>query len=210
MEIWSHLLSDEKNTMNIPHLPFYFIRHGETDWNRLNKIMGQKDIPLNERGITQAHHATVLLKKIKFGKIWSSPLQRARQTAEIINKSFSYPIDYHDKLMERHWGVNEEGPPEQFLPDLRPTFRIREDKDDKIPEGAEPYCEFEARVIEAFKEILIPNPIPPLVVGHGGVFRVLTNLLANSTFSVENCALYLFRPPEHPTHPWVVMSLSDE
>lgn len=40
----------------IPHQPFYFMRHGEMDWNRSNLIMGQMDIPLNETGIRQAHN----------------------------------------------------------------------------------------------------------------------------------------------------------
>lgn len=194
--------------IGVPLLPFYFIRHGETDWNRLNKIMGQQDIRLNERGISQAHDAKNFLKNIEFGKIWSSPLQRARQTAEIINETFNYSIDYNRYLKERGWGAGEGKSHEHFFPDMKPTFKVKESEEGKIPEGAETYSAFEARVILAFQEILIPNHKPPLVVGHGGTFGVLSNLLAGTTLVAENCALYFFRPPEHSTHSWFVVNLN--
>lgn len=41
-------------TDNIPAIPFYFVRHGQTDWNSEGKLMGQNDIPLNNIGIKQA------------------------------------------------------------------------------------------------------------------------------------------------------------
>ncbi len=190
--------------MTIPHLPFYFIRHGETDWNRSNRIMGQTDIPLNETGIIQAHEAKELLRKMAFGRIWSSPLQRARQTAEIVKENSFYPIDYKEYLKERGWGQGEGQFHEALL-----DFRGKELNEANLPEGAEPYKAFEKRVIRAFTEILTESAEqPPLVVGHGGIFWILTKLLANSSLPAENCTLYFFRPPEHPSHPWFIRLLS--
>jgi broad specificity phosphatase PhoE len=64
----------------LPLKPFYFIRHGETEWNRRNIIMGSKDIPLNELGLQQAHEASRVLENESFDVIVSSPKIRAQQT----------------------------------------------------------------------------------------------------------------------------------
>lgn len=64
--------------------PFYFLRHGETDWNLEHKAMGSQDIPLNNRGLSQVLNAVKLLKNESIGTIVSSPLLRARKTADII------------------------------------------------------------------------------------------------------------------------------
>lgn len=168
--------------------------------------MGQTDIPLNETGITQAHEAKEFLKKIEFGKIWSSPLQRARQTAEIINENLEYPINYNDHLKERGWGKGEGQFHETLL-----DFKGIKLSEAKLPKGAEPYETFERRVVRALNEILTESAEhPPLVVGHNGIFWVLTKLFASSSFSAENCALYFFRPPEHPSYPWFIVNLKNE
>lgn len=65
----------------------YFIRHGETDYNRQGLIQGQIDIPLNENGILQAEAAAAYFaeKNIKFDRVYSSPLIRAHKTAAIVS-----------------------------------------------------------------------------------------------------------------------------
>ena len=65
----------------LPLKSFYFIRHGETDWNRQSIIMGQTDIPLDDTGIHQAHQAKDILKTENVSAIYTSPLQRAYETA---------------------------------------------------------------------------------------------------------------------------------
>lgn len=58
------------------------IRHGETDWNVLGKVQGRTDIPLNSTGIVQAEKCAELLKLSKWDVIITSPLKRAKETAE--------------------------------------------------------------------------------------------------------------------------------
>lgn len=198
------MLFYEKIPMNIPCFPFYFMRHGETDWNRSNLIMGQTDIPLNETGIGQAHEAKKMLTKIEVEKIYSSPLQRARQTAEIINEDIRCPIVYMDYLKERGWGKGE-GQFHETISD----FKGIELSVATPPEGAEHYNIFEDRVVLAFNKILAQPSKLPLIVGHGGIFWILTKLLAESSFPLENCALYFFKPPEYPGHPWLIVNLND-
>ena len=63
---------------------FYFLRHGETDWNKQQKIMGQSDIPLNETGVLQAKTVVEKIQVLSIDVIVTSPLKRAYKTAEII------------------------------------------------------------------------------------------------------------------------------
>ena len=195
--------------MSIPHYPFYFLRHGETDWNRMNLIMGQTDIPLNENGNKQVQEVRNDLKEINLSRIWSSPLRRAQQTADILNKPYNYFLEYHDSLKERCWGKGEGESHDQFLPDQTPILNAKNIDNGEIPEGAEAYDTFEARIILAFQEILNPSPNPPLVVSHGGVLQVLSIILRTSLTPAKNCSLYYFYPPELEIHPWQITNLSE-
>jgi broad specificity phosphatase PhoE len=97
------------NHHTIPLKPFYFIRHGQTDWNREHRLMGQTDIPLNEHGINQAQEAASYFKKSAhlIEKIISSPLLRSKKTAQIIGNTLNLPITYCDGLKEVSFGVAE-------------------------------------------------------------------------------------------------------
>lgn len=87
--------------ITIPHIPFYFVRHGETDWNKINQALcPQDDIPLNETGLLQAIHAREKLNSLNITKIYSSPLVRAKQTAEIINEDLQVHLEFHTGLRE--------------------------------------------------------------------------------------------------------------
>lgn len=82
----------------------YFVRHGETEWNKLGIMQGHKDIELNEEGKKQAQIVSGKLSGVKFDKVFSSPLKRAKQTAEII--SGCVPI-IDERLIERFNGELE-------------------------------------------------------------------------------------------------------
>ncbi len=85
----------------------YVVRHGQTDWNVEKKMQGSADIPLNEKGIEQAYETKNNLKGKKIDIIISSPLIRARQTADIINEDLNLPIIYDKYLKERNYGEFE-------------------------------------------------------------------------------------------------------
>jgi uncharacterized phosphatase len=87
---------------------FAFIRHGQTDWNRDDKLQGSSDIPLNDIGREQAHEAARLLAGGGWTAIVSSPLKRARETAEIIAADLGIELgpSYPD-LVERDYGSLE-------------------------------------------------------------------------------------------------------
>lgn len=62
----------------------YIVRHGETDWNKEHRLQGQTDIPLNEQGLSLAEVTGKALREVPFDLCFSSPLQRAKQTADRI------------------------------------------------------------------------------------------------------------------------------
>ena len=82
------------------------VRHGETDWNLDGRLMGQKDIPLNNKGREQAKILRNKLADMNFNCCYSSPLSRAKETAEIICKD-KCEIIYDDNLRERSGGELE-------------------------------------------------------------------------------------------------------
>lgn len=89
-------------------MTFAFIRHGQTDWNRDDKLQGSSDIPLNELGRRQASDAAALLADSGWQLVVSSPLLRARETAEIIAGELGIELgpSYPD-FVERDYGPLE-------------------------------------------------------------------------------------------------------
>lgn len=89
-------------------LELIFVRHGETDSNKRRTFCGWTDAGLNEEGIRQAEAAARKLSSIVPAAIYSSPLSRASQTAEIVNRNYGLEITYSDSLKERNFGVWED------------------------------------------------------------------------------------------------------
>ena len=84
------------------------IRHGQTDWNAADRMQGTSDIPLNDTGRQQARDAVALLADFDWDVIVSSPLERARETAEIIADGLGLELGRsYDLLIERHYGEGE-------------------------------------------------------------------------------------------------------
>src|SRR5438067_11542 len=77
---------------------FYYLRHGETDWNREHRAQGHNDIPLNETGVAQAYAAVPALARCGIATVCTSPLARARRTAEIVNETLGRPLVVIDAL----------------------------------------------------------------------------------------------------------------
>lgn len=160
---------------------FYFVRHGETDWNKESRIQGHTDIPLNETGRQQAEHAVGVLARQPIDIIVTSCLGRAYETASIINAGLQKPLIVCDGLKERNFGKYE-----GLLVDEFDTLRNNMMQDGLPPEEngypcpplGEPYAEFRVRVITAFTKHLEEYAEKNvLFVAHGGVYRVLRRCL---------------------------------
>lgn len=83
------------------------VRHGETDWNANGKLQGQTNIPLNNTGKKQAEKCRDYLLRAHWDVMISSPLIRAKETAEIINNALELPMIIMDHFKERHFGQGE-------------------------------------------------------------------------------------------------------
>lgn len=88
-------------------LTVYLIRHGETAWNKEGRCQGVTDIPLTETGIRQARAVANTLEQAPLCRILTSPLQRARDTADLIAKPHSVSPEYHAELKEWDQGKLE-------------------------------------------------------------------------------------------------------
>jgi len=87
---------------------FGLVRHGQTDYNLRDLFQGSSDIPLNATGREQAHHALDHVPDIAWDVVVSSPLLRARQTAQIIARDHGIPLGPTDpRLAEIDWGEAE-------------------------------------------------------------------------------------------------------
>ena len=97
----------------------YFIRHGETDFNKRCLIQGMSDIPLNDKGIHQAELAADWFKQqgIVFDEVFSSPLVRARKTAAIVSGRTFEEVHPDARIQEMDFGVDE-GKPYSMIRDL--------------------------------------------------------------------------------------------
>ena len=85
----------------------YIVRHGETDWNRQKKVQGHTDIPLNEYGRHLAEETAEGMKDIPIDIGYTSPLKRARETAEIILKGRNIPLLDEPRIQEIGFGICE-------------------------------------------------------------------------------------------------------
>ncbi len=146
-------------------IPFWFLRHGETDWNAQGLSQGNTDIPLNGVGLAQARRAAKTLAGIGgIATVVASPLVRARVTAEIAAEALGLPVELDPGLQEVSFGEQEGKPMGDWYDDwIAGSY---------TPEGAEPFAVLLARAVAAVNRATA-KPAPVLVVAHGALFRAL-------------------------------------
>ena len=183
----------------LPAVPFYYIRHGETDSTKHNIVHGATDIPLNQTGIQQAHAAAQKLKKHSIATIVSSPLKRARQTAQIIAQDLEKPVIVIDDLRERSAGALEG---EHYS-----SWLLSWITDKMMHHGVESPQKFTQRVHKAIAHALtLPGPV--LIVAHGGVYSALDDVL-NITYIdyLPHALPLLYTPPSAKNPAWQITAL---
>lgn len=143
-------------------------RHGQTNWNVEKRIQGRTDIELNDKGIEQAYQTKENLENEKIDLIICSPLKRAKQTADIINKDRNIPIIYDERLLEICYGENEGRLHDDF--DYDGFWNIIDTHEYK---DAENVNRFIKRVHDFLEDIKKYEEENILIVTHNGVCRAI-------------------------------------
>ena len=148
-------------------------RHGETDDNAPPaRVQGWRDTPLNDRGRAQARELARAVADEGIRTLWTSPLSRARETAEIVGAELGLEPREDDRLRESRRGAWEGRLIEEIRrdePDAWDAWR-RAGESFRFPGGGESLAEHMARVGAALDDIAAA-PLPALVVCHGGTIR---------------------------------------
>lgn len=174
-------------------MKIYSTRHGQTDYNKKDYILGTTDIELNETGLKQAKELAERIKSsgIHIDIIVASPMKRAAKTAEIVASVNSLSVETDDRLREWNYGKYEghHRSAEGFAENKR-EFGVR------MGETGESLLELSHRVYSALDSIIEKyDGKNVLIVSHGGVCRIIetyfNNLTTNeySNWFMENCQL---------------------
>lgn len=155
-------------------MKIFLIRHGETDWNLAGRLQGRENIPLNDTGRQQAEgcgEALAAMSGMKWMAVYTSPLSRARETADIIAAVLGVRDVFEDAdLMERDYG-KASGLTEPERKNLFP---------DGLYEGVEDWELLRNRVYDAIKRCakkFYPENI--IVVSHGSAINSILAELSN-------------------------------
>lgn len=151
---------------------FGLLRHGQTDWNINFLLQGVTDIPMNETGLAQVTLAAQAIQAKDWDVVLTSPLTRAKQTAEIIADHVGFKdVFEHELLIERSFGEAEGLSHEQW--------RAKYSNLDEIPGG-------ESRTQLAARSKLLLEHISTefkgqrvLAISHGALIRELLSIASN-------------------------------
>lgn len=166
-------------------------RHGQTDWNINLRLQGTADIPMNQFGIDQVRRAADLLEPGSWDVVISSPLGRAKQSAEIVAERLGISqVPTHDLLLERAFGVGEGM--------LYEEWNQKYSQLDQIP-GAESASEVTARAEKLLEMVARDFPGQRVLsISHGALIRFVLQVVTAGEIPpkgerLENASLNVVR-----------------
>ena len=147
------------------------VRHGQTDDNAAGLILGHRDPPLSDHGRDQARRLAASLRETEVAAVWTSPLRRARETAEIVAAGRGISPIPCAELIESYRGRWEGFPVARLAreePRLFEAF-VSGEEDFRFP-GGESLLEQRLRTRDALDRI-VQGALPAVVVAHAGTVR---------------------------------------
>ena len=188
------------------------MRHGQTNYNKEHRLQGRKNIPLSDKGLSQAAATRdeMIAAGLHFDRVLSSPLERAVQTAEIVGGVNREQIAREERIIEIDFGPLEGQQVESLDDNMRNFFN---DPAEYIPpEGAESYAELLTRMgsfLSAMREDKSDDTI--LAVSHGAALHALYMLVTGITLeyywdkAIGNCGWFVI---SNETGEWEIISES--
>lgn len=158
-------------------MKLYVIRHGETDWNVEGRLQGRTNIPLNEKGRELARITARRLQDVKFTRIYTSPLDRARETAMIIKGDREIPVIEEERLQEISFGIYEGYhclKDKYDIPDPAFSYFFSKPEAYVAPERAESIEELCKRATSFYQELIQDEALQNeviLISTHGAALR---------------------------------------
>jgi probable phosphoglycerate mutase len=158
----------------------YFVRHGESEANTQHVISNRESpFELTERGREQARALAGKLMDISFTAVFSSPVLRARETADILSESLGQTYQVTEALREYDCGILEERSDVESWKLHRKYYEdwtLRHDFSSK-PKGGESFVDIQNRFLPFIESLKQTNESHVLLVGHGGIFHLMLPLL---------------------------------
>lgn len=196
---------------------FTLLRHGESQGNFEGRHQGQADFPLTERGRDQANAllARWKLEQKEFDLVISSPLWRARQTAEILAEGLGVPLEFDQLWMERNNGLLAGLSPEEVRQTLpQPTFIHPYQA---VGQTGESQWQLYLRAGTAVQSLFSHPPGKYLIVSHGGLLNMFFYAVLGITpqpnfhgprFRFNNAAFatLTYNPASHH---WYILGVND-
>jgi broad specificity phosphatase PhoE len=178
----------------------YLARHGQTAYNLEGRFQGQLPVPLDDTGRDQAAELAERAAGHDFGALWSSPLLRAHETAQIVAQRIGLSAREDPRLMETDagdWTDRSFAAVQEQAPDLFAAF-LAGDPGFAFP-GGESFAQQEVRVGAALDDVE-QGDLPALIVCHGMVIRAALSVRADHWIPtgqrVPNGALLPLDPAE--------------
>jgi len=182
-----------------------FLRHGQAKNNTDRILAGRTEgIPLTETGIKQAEHTAELLQHMNISKVYSSPIQRAKHTAEIVGKHNSLDVTIDERLIELDMGKFTGMPYDEIFNSHGNVFMKFYNGELEIAHnGVETFSDVKKRVLGIVDHVLENHPDENVVlVTHmdpiKAMLSTIVDLSATNLFEliIANASLNIFREKE--------------
>jgi probable phosphoglycerate mutase len=164
-------------------MKLYFVRHGESEANTLHVISNRESsFGLTALGRQQARTLALSLKNVPITAIFSSPILRARETAEILSAAFRLPYQVTEALREYDCGILEEKSDKESWKLHREIAEdwVGQGNHGRKPEGGESFLDIQNRFLPFVKNLTQDGwqrDDHRLLVGHGGLFHLMLPLI---------------------------------